>query len=448
MSSVRCFILLGALVVFAPTATASEQVQHGVVYHRAGEFAGWPANGGLWAWGDEMLVGFDRWTYEPAPTSRHHTKEPYLGSSFARSRDGGLTWQPEERAPFVPHDRPIDFTHPDFALRLWKGNYFLSDNRAATWRGPIALPVFQGLENYARSNAIVLDAGHALLFLSTAATDTTPTGSYVARLSADGTVEYLTRVGDDLFDHVHVPPAADPYVHSTMPAAVRIAGDHYVCAVRQRVDNDRWSDIYESRDGGRTWRYLSELERGSDNPISLVTFGEGTIAAIYGWRPRPYGLRARLSRDAGRTWEPEIILRDDALNNDIGYTRATVRPDGAVVILYYYTTAERPEQHIAVTIWRPAGVPKPPAQVLLKHAFGGEASDVRAPTAFLSPEGRLGVSFLTRCAYAHYEVQASGDLQDWTPIGAVSGGGAALAAVMDPLPAARRFLRVKVTFLP
>ena len=44
-------------------------------------------------------------------------------------------------------------------------------------------------------------------------------------------------------------------------------------------------------------------------------------------------------------------LRQDAHTWDMGYTRTVVRPDGKLVTIYYYTTAERPEQHLEATIW-------------------------------------------------------------------------------------------------
>jgi hypothetical protein len=64
-------------------------------------------------------------------------------------------------------------------------------------------------------------------------------------------------------------------------------------------------------------------------------------------------MRAKLSSDNGATWGPEITLRDDAANWDFGYPRSVLRPDGKVVTVYYFTTRQRPEQHIAATIWAP-----------------------------------------------------------------------------------------------
>lgn len=71
----------------------------------------------------------------------------------------------------------------------------------------------------------------------------------------------------------------------------------------------------------------------------------------YGYRSFPFGIRAKLSVDNGKTWSDEIHLRDDGYSWDIGYTRTIQRLDGKIVTIYYYTTRENREQHIAGTIW-------------------------------------------------------------------------------------------------
>ena len=89
------------------------------------------------------------------------------------------------------------------------------------------------------------------------------------------------------------------------------------------------------------------------NPPSLVKLADGRLAAAYGVRSNPMGIRARVSADHGRTWGPEIVLREDARTWDIGYCRSAVRADGRIVTVYYYATAEHLENHIAATIWSP-----------------------------------------------------------------------------------------------
>jgi Neuraminidase (sialidase) len=156
-------------------------------------------------------------------------------------------------------------------------------------------------------------------------------------------------------------------VHSVMPSTVQLSENHLITALRRRWDEfftdkprlaHNWIDVYESRDGGKTWHFLSKVadtDHGGDNgnPPSLVLMLDGRLVGTYGFRGVPYGIRAKISSDSGKTWSKEIMLRDDAITWDIGYTRSVQRSDGKVVTIYYYSTKERKEQHIEATIWDP-----------------------------------------------------------------------------------------------
>ena len=77
-----------------PPSTAAQEVaaQHVKVYHQKGRFGGWPANHGIWSWGDEILVGFSAGYHKdrgPALHNIDHDRpEEHL---LARSKDGGAT---------------------------------------------------------------------------------------------------------------------------------------------------------------------------------------------------------------------------------------------------------------------------------------------------------------------------------------------------------------------
>jgi hypothetical protein len=153
-----------------PTRSAQSTgvvLQHVMVYHEPGRFGGWPANHGIWSWGNEILVGFSAGDYKDLGPNLHaidrDKPEEYL---LARSQDGGLTWQienPSTQGALVPvgkalHGTPppglqekpwrdcpggIDFTHPDFALTLRMSDkdtglsrFYCSTNRGHNWEGP------------------------------------------------------------------------------------------------------------------------------------------------------------------------------------------------------------------------------------------------------------------------------------------------------------------------
>jgi Neuraminidase (sialidase) len=122
-----------------------------------------------------------------------------------------------------------------------------------------------------------------------------------------------------------------------------------------------WIDESYSADNGKTWKFLSKVadtDKGlhNGNPPSLVRLKDGRLCAAYGYRAVPYGIRARISNDNGKTWGKEILLRTDGRTWDLGYTRMVVRPDGKVVTLYYFTTEKNKEEHIAATIWDPGSI--------------------------------------------------------------------------------------------
>jgi hypothetical protein len=95
-----CWVALA--LAWSAAADAGEPprvIRQAVVYKEEGRFAGWPANHGIWSWGDEILVGFSRGTYMDRGPYHHidHDKpEEFL---LARSRDGGLTWSVETPGP-------------------------------------------------------------------------------------------------------------------------------------------------------------------------------------------------------------------------------------------------------------------------------------------------------------------------------------------------------------
>ena len=77
-------------------------VRHVKVYAERGRFGGWPANHGLWSWGDEILVGFSavQWTPKTGPPA----KLEGAGADPAPSEGGDLAgwaarWVPRPTRP-------------------------------------------------------------------------------------------------------------------------------------------------------------------------------------------------------------------------------------------------------------------------------------------------------------------------------------------------------------
>lgn len=339
-------------------------LEHVRVYFEPGRFGGWPANHGIWSWGNEILVGFSAAWFMKRPPDRHQVdpdrpEEPCL----ARSLDGGHTWTIERPAslllpghggkPARDLTEPMDFTHPDFAMTLrmtgiHEGPSYLyySLDRGKTWRGPFRFPLFGRKGVAARTDYIVEGRRRALVFVTASKLNGREGRPMCARTTDGGrTWRFVSWIGPE------------PEGFAIMPSTVRLSAKRLLTAIRCKLNAVDWIDAYFSSDGGRNWGFLSRpvpFTGGfSGNPPCLVRLRDGRIALTYGYRGKPYGIRARLSDDEGRTWSEEIVLRDDGAAWDLGYTRSVQRPDGKVVTVYYF--AERPdaERVIMATIWDP-----------------------------------------------------------------------------------------------
>ncbi|HUW20647.1 MAG TPA: exo-alpha-sialidase [Sedimentisphaerales bacterium] len=352
----------------APEAAGVVGIKHVIVYGEPGRFAGWPANNGVWIWGNEILVGFSQGYYKANERGHSIDNDRPHSNVLGRSLDGGQTWTVEDPENFVgdegleemPSPGNIDFASPDFAMRVTDGKFFISYDRGKTWKGPYKFPDFGTDRLTSRTDYIVNGRNDCLLFLSAKE-------SKVEAGIQDRAFCARTTDGGKTFKFLSWMTGEPITVRSVMPSTVRISEKELVSAMRRRHDIKRsdapdttknWIDVYQSKDNGQSWEFLSKVAdtdtgRRNGNPPSMVRLRDGRVCVTYGYRGEPCGIRARISADNGKTWGPEIHLRDDGRTWDMGYTRSVQRPDGKIVTIYYYTTNERPEQHIVATIWDP-----------------------------------------------------------------------------------------------
>jgi hypothetical protein len=150
-------------------------------------------------------------------------------------------------------------------------------------------------------------------------------------------------------------------VHPSMyPRPIALRDGRLLVSVRSQRDPTSvlWTEIYESRDGGRTCRFLSRVNDWGA-PGDLVEMQDGRIVCVYGYRLPPYGIRYRVSLDGGRTWGAERILRSDGGSWDLGYPRVIEVSEGRLLTVYYFNLASDAVQmnggvrHIASTEFTP-----------------------------------------------------------------------------------------------
>jgi hypothetical protein len=375
--------LTSAAVVALNTGDATGKspsvIENVTVYGPPGRFGGWPANHGIWSWGNEILVGFGAGYFKDNGVGRHaidHDKpEEHL---LARSLDGGKTWSienPAEKGALIPvgktlhgitppglkekewTDCPggIDFTHPDFVLTARMTNhhtgpsrFYYSMDRGKNWQGPFRLPDI-GMHGVAARTCYLVNGKHDCTMLVTAAKTDGKEGRPACIRTIDGGKSWKFQgwIGEE------------PRGYAIMPAMVRTGPKELLAAIRCRDERGAWIDNYRSEDDGVTWKYDQRPvpDQGEGNPAHLLHLQDGRICLTYGIRAAPYGIRAKLSSDGGRHWDEEFSLRNDGGGRDIGYPLSVQRSDGCVVTIYYFHDQPNSDRYIAATIWNPGSTP-------------------------------------------------------------------------------------------
>jgi len=128
-------------------------VKNIIVYKEPDRFGGWPANNGIWSWGNEIVVGFMQGYFKN--TERGHAidnQKPNV-PRFARSTDGGQTWNPlpialdgsldkfRDAAGNQGNDYPpniclaVSPSNQDIVVIAWRGErLFVSTDAGQTWK--------------------------------------------------------------------------------------------------------------------------------------------------------------------------------------------------------------------------------------------------------------------------------------------------------------------------
>jgi hypothetical protein len=181
-----------------PTITLAVPPTDVVVARAPGRYGGWPANHGIWAWGNEILVGFS-WGHMREggaeaghPIDRQKSEEHML----ARSLDGGEMWKLEKPRGLIPPPSPgniagvptdkggkeavalttaIDFSAPGFALTARMSDinvgpswFFYTTDKGRSWNGPYKLPNFGQKGIAARTDYLVEGRDELTIFLTAA----------------------------------------------------------------------------------------------------------------------------------------------------------------------------------------------------------------------------------------------------------------------------------------
>ena len=214
-----------------------------------------------------------------------------LGFWMIRSSDGGKTWGEKQLMPVnSPH-----------------GPWQLSDGTLLYFGKGISLP-----------SELLGGSRHDIIPVSARSTDDGATWEEIGRIPAS------RRQYWEGYNELHAIEAAD----GTIIAHIR---NHIPYG-----SPETWQT--SSPDKGRTWSEPTRITYGF--PSFLTALPDGRLLMTYGYRREPYGNRARISDDNGKTWGDELIISDDAKFSDQGYPSTVKLPDGRLFTIWYEKMSE------------------------------------------------------------------------------------------------------------
>lgn len=384
----------------------AKHVEHGIVYRREGEFASHPYVRGFWETAaGHLICNFSVATvdYTGDPNRLAHTSlvtgPGGRRGATVRSEDRGRTWtvsNEDKNRPSVDvmaprpgidgrpgpisEIGPVDFLDRDVLVSNFNYMYMRQDplirdffndvsrvveapdrnvffrvskDAGRSWSRCAPVPL-EGLYSLAGTeSATVRPDGRCLLFLNGTARQGAAGGGnrpLVYRSTDDGTsFHFLSFI---------IPKDESRYGGMTVmyPRGLMLPSGRLLASLRvdREWAGDMWTEVHFSDDGGGTWQFLSRVgDFGA--PCAPLRLRDGRLVMICGNRLPPAGIRAIVSEDEGRTWGPEISVREDAGSWDIGYPRAWEVSPGRVGVVYYYNTNDDPVQLKATNPRQPWG---------------------------------------------------------------------------------------------
>lgn len=373
---------------------AARIIESKVICKQPGRYIGWPTIGKMPD--GELLAVFSG--------DRDAHVDPFGKTQLVRSSDGGVTWSEPETindTPLDDRDTGICICRDGTVIVSWFTSHYVEEvnmrrcpeGAEARWHAKIqavteddirrwaGLNVYKGRYELGRWIRRSRDAGHTwddpvrvpptaphgpielsdgrLLFVGIESNQgrDSQRGAIVAAESPDqgDTWSVIGRVpaypeyeGDAPGGYAYLTEA-----HVVEPEPGRLVAMARHEEMPREPNRDRcylWQ--FDSEDGGHTW---TEPRRTPiwGKPPHLIRLSDGRLLATYGIRREPFGQRACLSHDGGKTWDydNEIVIRDNAPNGDLGYPASVQLADGKILTVYYQVDKPGEKTCLMTTLW-------------------------------------------------------------------------------------------------
>lgn len=137
------------------------------------------------------------------------------------------------------------------------------------------------------------------------------------------------------------------------PNLFRTRSGKIVCLARSSKGSAYPLVTAESLDNGKTWSApVVHSYIDTPNPFCALQLADGNVLLAYGYRRKPYGIRAKLLNPecTNIAEAAEVILRQDGAGTDLGYPSAVQMDDGRILVAYYFHDVVKGPRYIAGTV--------------------------------------------------------------------------------------------------
>lgn len=144
------------------------------------------------------------------------------------------------------------------------------------------------------------------------------------------------------------PVAVDPKISFNEASVIETPKGDIVGFLRTAKYDDQ-AVIARSSDGGKSFKWQPMGFQG--HPLNALRLPDNRVLLTYGYRHKPFGIRARIlnAECTDFATAPEIVLRDDGGDSDLGYTWPVQLNKNRVLVVYYFNK-DNGTRHIAGTI--------------------------------------------------------------------------------------------------
>jgi len=134
--------------------------------------------------------------------------------------------------------------------------------------------------------------------------------------------------------------------------AVEVSRGHIIVQIRNHNKANAGETLQtESSDGGKTWSVPHSIGVWG-LPSHLLRLRSGKLLMTYGHRRPPFGNQARLSDDGGKTWSEPVIVSGDGPGGDLGYPSTVELADSTLLSVWYELMKGSPRAVLRQAKWK------------------------------------------------------------------------------------------------